>query len=176
MSDLSFGVVKAKAALVSDAAYLDAARQLIQSASHYCLCTLFIVDPDPIKDTDLLVDSLLHDMACAAWRGVDARLIVGGSRSNGRILDAALLARERAQDLGLPCRLGAAYEQQSNHSKLMVADNACLSGSHNWSPGAFKDQTQDSLLVEDEALAAYFASHFDEQWNAAGEEGFDVPR
>lgn len=176
MADSSFGIQNANATLIHDASYRDIVARLVQTAAHHCLCMVFIVNPDPVEDTDLLVDGLLHDLAAATWRGVDARLLVGGSRSNGSILDAALLARERAQSLGIDCRLGAAVEQRSNHSKLVIADERCLLGSHNWSPGSLTDQTQDSVFVDDAALAAYFVSRFEKQWRTARQEGFDVPR
>ena len=176
MAEPAFGTGAAAAALVPDATYAGTAAALIRGTRHHCLGLLFIVDPDPIEDQHLRVDGLLHELAAAAWRGVDARLIVGGSRSNGRILDAALLARARAQALDVPCRLVAAVEQRSHHAKMLVADDRCLLGSHNWSPGALGGQTQDSVLIEDPAFAAYLASRFETQWAAARAEGFDVPR
>ena len=176
MADPHFGVESAQAALVSDSHYHEVVSRLIRTAAHHCLCMLFIVDPDPLEDPELRVDGLLQDLAAAAWRGVDARLLIGGSRSNGRILDATLLARARAQSLDIETRLVAGAEQRSNHAKLVVVDGRCLLGSHNWSPGALTDQTQDSVLVEDAALAAYFVSRFEAQWQTARQEGFDVPR
>jgi len=176
MAEQTFGIASAGVALVSDAAYRKAAAAIIERAKFHCLAMVFIVDPDPIEDEKLSVDSLLQDLAAAAWRGVDARLIVGGSRENRDILDGCLLARSRAISLGAPARLLAATEQRSVHTKMLVTDNRVLLGSHNWSPGALGGQRQDSVLVEDSALAAFLISRFEQQWVNARAEGFDVPR
>ncbi|WP_430448103.1 phospholipase D-like domain-containing protein [Rhodophyticola sp.] len=175
MADPVFGVTGAGAALVPDDTYGDVARGMIGRSRGYCLATLFIVDLDPAGDTDLRVDGMVQEMAAAAWRGVDARLIVGGSRVNGDILDMARLARARARSLGLPCRMVATTEQISNHSKVLVADGVTLLGSHNWSPGALTGQRQDSVAITSAVFAAYQLSRFAAQWATAGAEGFDVP-
>lgn len=175
MANQSFGVEGAQAALVVDSAYSDVAKTVIDVARHHCLAMLFIVDPDPTEDEALRVDDLLQCLAVAAWQGVDTRLLVGGSRGNGRILDGALVARARAQALGVPSRMVAAVEQRSNHAKILVADDRCLLGSHNWSPGSLGDQTQDSVIVSHPVIAAYFASRFESHWEGARAEGFDVP-
>lgn len=169
------GVVDVDVSLVPDATYRRVLEGVIDRATKHCLCALFIVDPDPLEDSELLVDAVLHRLAAAAWRGVDARLVIGGSRDNARIRDACLLARARAAALGVPTRLLTATEQRSDHAKIVVADKRVLLGSHNWTAGALTDQTQDSLLIDSTALAAYFATRFVKQWLAAREEGFDVP-
>lgn len=165
----------ARAALVPDDVYRTVAASLVNGAAGHCLASLFIVDPNPLEDSDLVVDALLHDMAGAAWRGADSRLLIGGSRDNARIRDACLLARARAQELGLPARLLAATDHRSDHAKIVVADDAVLLGSHNWSPGALTDQTQDSVLIRDAALAGWFTTRFEALWAVARAEGFDAP-
>ncbi len=175
MPDQTPFVETATAALVPDQSYRDVVSGLITRAANHCLASLFIVDPDPLSDTDLVVDALLHDLAGAAWRGADARLLIGGSRGTARIRDVCLLARARAQSLGIPTRLLAATEQRSDHAKIVVADDAVLLGSHNWSPGALTGQTQDSTLIRNTALAGYFVTRFETQWLIAREEGFDAP-
>jgi len=165
----------ARAALVPDDTYRTVAAALVTGAAGHCLASLFIVDPDPLEDSELVVDALLLDMAGAVWRGVDSRLLIGGSRDNARIRDACLLARARAQELGLPARLIAATDQRSDHAKIVVADDAVLLGSHNWSPGALANQTQDSVLIRDAGLAGRFATRFEALWAIARAEGFDAP-
>lgn len=176
MAEQTIGIRNAKTALVSDESYFKAAIATIERSVHHCLAMVFIVDPDPINDDKLRVDALLRELAAAAWRGVDARLIIGGSRDNRDILDGCLLARSRANALGVPARLLAATEQRSVHTKMLVADERVLLGSHNWSPGALGGQRQDSVLVEDGTLSALLASRFEQQWVYAKAEGFDVPR
>ncbi|MEO1244211.1 MAG: phospholipase D-like domain-containing protein [Pseudomonadota bacterium] len=174
MAEQTIGVAPAGVALASDGDYADVARAFIQSAVHYCHCLLFIVDTDPADDDKLLVDGLLHELAALAWRGTDTKLLIGGSRDNTRIRDACLASRARALELGVPARLVAATSQRSVHSKILVSDTRCLLGSHNWSPGALGGQRQDSVLVDNAELAAYFASRFTERWATGKEDGFDV--
>ena len=176
MADPTLGLHDALTALVPDAAYAGVATAMIRAARGHCMATVFIVDPDPIEDDALVVDALLGDMADAAWRGVDTRLVIGGSRENGDILDACLLARSRAQTLGVPCRMVAATDQRSTHIKMLVADDHVLLGSHNWSPGALAGpQRQDSVLVTHGGFAGFGVGRILEQWAIARAEGFDVP-
>lgn len=174
MDDARVGVRNASTALVSDSDYPEIASQLVAGAQRHCVSSVFIVDPDPIEHDWYLVDRLLQLLAGAAWRGVDTRLLIGGSRRNPQIRDACVLARERAQSLDVPTRLLAATEQRSDHAKIMVADDHVLLGSHNWSPGAFGGQTQDSLLIDSAPLAASLISRFEQRWSIGREEGFDV--
>ena len=174
MSGPLAGVGEARVSLVYDDVYFDAALELIRGAVHFCRCVIFIVDLSPHEPEADRVDALLRELGAATWRGVDARLLVGGSRSNRSILDAALAARRRAQGLGVDARLGAARPGRSEHSKFVVADGAVLLGSHNWSPGAMSGQVQDSVIVEHEGVAAHLIDRFDLQWPLAEGLGFDV--
>jgi len=119
-----------------------------------------------------MVDSVLTEIRNAIWRGVDARILIGGSRTNFNIARLSDAARTRALELGIPCRLLTSTNIRGSHTKMVIADKWVLTGSHNWSGGAFTDQTQDSLIIESDALSAYLSKLFEEQWNRA--EIFDV--
>lgn len=162
------GVRGARVGLVPDADYLPRLRALVASARRRCLCSLFIVDLSPARDASLLVDGVLTEVAAAAWRGADARLVVGGSRTNFELAVLADLARARAGELGLPCRWLTSRNVRGSHMKMVVADDTVLMGSHNWSAGAFTDQTQDSLAVQSADLASWAANLFEDQWARAG--------
>jgi phosphatidylserine/phosphatidylglycerophosphate/cardiolipin synthase-like enzyme len=69
----------------------------------------------------------------------------------------------------------AAAGEPSDHAKLVVADDHVLLGSHNWSPGALTDQTEDSVLMREPGLAGHFATRILALWSVAREEGFDAP-
>ena len=161
------GVVDARARLVSDADYLPVILDLVDRARATCLCSVFIVDLAPSRDRVLSVGEVLRALAAARWRGVDVRLLVGGSRENLEIAETADVARARALALGIPCRWATSKPGRGSHAKFVVADDAVLTGSHNWSPGAFGGQVQDSLLLRSVDLAAYVASIFERQWATA---------
>jgi phosphatidylserine/phosphatidylglycerophosphate/cardiolipin synthase-like enzyme len=165
------GVTGGQARLVPDQSYLPALHALVDGSLHRCLCSLFIVDVSPLRDRALRVDSVLQKLAEAGWRGVDVRLLIGGSRDNLDIAETADVARARARELGIPCRWATSAPSRGTHAKLVVVDDSALVGSHNWSGGAFQGQVQDSVLVESRDLAAYLAALFKAQWSAAGSGG-----
>lgn len=161
------GVQSARVHLVADADYAPVVSRVVDECTQRCTCSLFIVDLADGSDRELVVDTLLLRLQAAQWRGVQVQLLLGGSRDNFDIAEVALAARIRAERLGLPARLMASRDVRGSHVKLVVADDWTLLGSHNWSFGAFTNQTQDSLLFESPALAARMADYFDRQWGRA---------
>jgi phosphatidylserine/phosphatidylglycerophosphate/cardiolipin synthase-like enzyme len=158
------GVRNCGVALVSDEAYLNTLRQLIDQTQRRCLCSIFIVDPAPKRDPELLVNAVLMDLRSALWRGVDVRLLIGGSRSNLDIAELATAVRKWAIENGLPCKWLTSTPVRGSHRKIVVADDWVLSGSHNWSPGAFGGQKQDSVLLDSAGLAERAEHLFMQQW------------
>ena len=49
-----------------------------------------------------------------------------------------------------------------------VADETVLLGSHNWSPGSFNRDTQDSVRIASAPLAEFLAIDFESRWLEAG--------
>lgn len=163
------GVRSASVSLVSDDRYYDVVRQLSEHATHCCLASVFIVDLNAHDDPDIKVLQILRALQDATWRGVEVKLLVGGSRDNLAIAEACHIARDLAVTLGIDCRLLTSVERRGSHSKLVTADDFVLSGSHNWSLSAISGQIQDSLLVKSSAMAAYMRAVFYEQWARAEE-------
>jgi phosphatidylserine/phosphatidylglycerophosphate/cardiolipin synthase-like enzyme len=161
---LRVGAIGPSVGQVTDDAYLPVLRGLIAASVHHCLASIFIVDLAPARDEPLVVDDVLQALRAAAWRGVDVRLLVGGSRDNFEIAQMADAARVRALELGLECRWLTSTNVRGSHSKVVVADDAVLLGSHNWSPGAFGGQTQDSVLIASPDIAVYLRASFERRW------------
>jgi phosphatidylserine/phosphatidylglycerophosphate/cardiolipin synthase-like enzyme len=160
---------------VSDGSYFPVAMELIRRAHRRCLVSMFIVDYDMLADPMARIDRLLVALITARWRGAEVKILVGGSRENGPILESAVLAVARAQQLGLDVRLAASVAGNNSHVKLLIADDLVLSGSHNWSRGIFGSETQDSVLFDDGKMSALLASYFSEQWYTASEDPLYVP-
>jgi phosphatidylserine/phosphatidylglycerophosphate/cardiolipin synthase-like enzyme len=154
----------AEVRLVHDDAYPRELRRLIREASERVWCSLFLIDVDPRLDRELEVAGVLRDLATARWRGVDVRLLIGGSRSNLEIAQAAATAFTIASRLRIPTRGLGERDLRGSHCKVVVADDWVLTGSHNWSVGAFSAQIQDSVAVHSRDLAAYCANAILEQW------------
>ncbi len=165
-AQIPLGASATGVSLVADAAYRQALQGLIASATARLLCSVFIVDTTMTRQRRLPVDDILQSLAEAAWRGVDARLLIGGSRDNIALAEVADAARTRAMAHGLPVRWLTSRKARGSHAKFVIADDAVLSGSHNWSPGALtgEQQTQDSLIVHSTGLCALLASRFETQW------------
>lgn len=160
----SASVGSCEARLVPDSAYAAEVLRLFHGARERLWCSLFLIDVDPQFDRELVIATLLRELAAVQWRGVDVRLLIGGSRSNVDIALAAASALAIASRLRLAARgLGRAGERGS-HMKVVVADDWVLTGSHNWSVGAFTDEVQDSVCVHSADLAAYCANAILAQW------------
>ncbi|MCU0560643.1 MAG: phospholipase D-like domain-containing protein [Desulfobacterales bacterium] len=167
MNTSSVGVSAARVTLLPDDAYAAAIKNAIQRAYRRVLCSVFIVDLNPGRDPDLMIDSLLVELSAAKWRGADVRLLIGGSRTNFDIAQLGISARARAQSLGIACRALMAAPVRGSHVKLVVTDDVVHLGSHNWSPGSFTNQIQDSVAIASEAMAAIMAEYFELQWKRA---------
>lgn len=163
------GVRSARVSLISDDGYYNTVRQLFEHATRCSLASVFIVDLNAHDDPDIKVLQILRALQDAAWRGVEAKLLVGGSRENLAIAEACHIAMDLALSIGIDCRLLTNEERRGSHVKLVTVDNYVLSGSHNWSLSAISGQIQDSLLVKSPAMAAYMRKVFFEQWARAGE-------
>lgn len=163
----TFRVEGGEVRLVRDTDYGPEVLRLVRGARERCWCSLFIVDLHPGRDPELAVPGVLRELAVATWRGVDARLLLGGSRSNLAIAHAVTTTLMVARHLGIPSR-GLARDQRGSHVKLVVADDWVLTGSHNWSPGSFGGETQDSVAVRSADLASGLAALFRGQWRRAG--------
>lgn len=163
----SIGVTAAGVRLLPDGAYAATLVNSIQRAHRRVLCSIFIVDLNPGRDPELKIDALLVELSAARWRGADVRLLIGGSRTNFDIAQIAVAARARAQSLGIPCRALMAAPVRGSHVKMAITDDVVHLGSHNWSPGAFGNQIQDSAAIESAAMAAVMADYFEQQWKRA---------
>lgn len=164
MVGLPLGVTAAKIRSVFDEDYLPTLKWMIENCLHRFWMSVFIVDLSPDRDKQLLVDSILLEARNAVWRGVDVRLLVGGSRTNFDIARLSDAARSRALSLRIPCRWLTSQKERGSHVKMAIADNLVLTGSHNLSFDDLQKATQDSLLVESAALSAYLSSIFESQW------------
>ena len=165
---IPLGVLDGAARLVADADFLPVATRIVGAANRAVHASYFIVDVSPYRGPALLVNALLYELEAAVWRGVDVRVVLGGSRDNPDILEACIGGALRLKALGVPVRLLTSRDiSRTTHVKLLLADDWVLTGSHNLSGGALSSETQDSILVASAPLAAYLDSRFESQWRRA---------
>lgn len=170
MAEPPVGAADVAVELVADGRYPDVLLGMLRRARDRVWASVFIVDVDPFPAPRLAVVGVLRELAAARWRGLDVRLLVGGSRTNLEIAEAAAGAVQVATTLGVPARWLTARDTRASHVKLVLCDDEILTGSHNWSPGAFSGlQTQDSARLVSADLAAHLAGTFLAQWARAGD-------
>src|SRR5262249_32585802 len=103
MATDTLGVLGAQAALVSDRAYEKIVKSMIGRARRRGWASLFRIDlatPDP----KLRVLGAMHELAAAQWRGVDVRLLIGGSRDNLQMAESSAASLAVARQLNLASR------------------------------------------------------------------------
>ena len=160
-------VIGASCELLVDEHYVSALRQAIQTSVRRCYCTMFIIDLKT-RCVQNCVSNVLDDLGEAVWRGVDVRVLIGGSRSTFEIAEAAAIAVAHLEARSVPSRwLTEEKGVRGSHSKIVVADESVLLGSHNWSPGSFQSDVQDSVLIRSAPLAEYMASQIERRWAEA---------
>ena len=150
--------------LVPDGAYADEALGMARRAVERVWCSVFIVDLASAGDPSLRVFRILQELAAARWRGVDVRLLLGGSRTTFDIAAATASAWAVAHRTGVPTRWATRFDRRGSHVKCVLADDEVLTGSHNWSPGALGGHIQDSVWLASPELAAVLADEFLAQW------------
>lgn len=152
---------------VPDGDYAGVAAHLIATARARCWLGVFILDPRTGDGARASVDTLVDQLRAAAWRGVDVRVLIGGSRTNLEIAETARYGCDVCRSLGLEARWLTATDVRGSHAKVLLTDRHVLVGSHNWTNGALSGQVQDSVAIESAALAATLAGDFSVRWNEA---------
>lgn len=158
--------------LIPDRDYLSFVGRLFAAAERRCLVSVFLVSA-PWRDRDLVMETLLVELAEASARGVDARLLVGGAESNTMMVQLAEAARRRASELAVPCRSIRSIPRVAGHSKVVISDDNVLVGSHRWSESGagVGDEHTDSVYVTSGSLARTLDKRFRQQWLSASEPG-----
>jgi hypothetical protein len=153
--------------LIPDRDYLSFVRRLFAGTQRRCLVSLFLVSA-PSRDRELVMEGVLRELAEVSWRGVDARLLVGGARSRPLMVELADAARKHARALRVPCRWLTDVPRVAGHSMVVISDDDIVVGSQPWS-GTGRDGQTDSVYVTSGSLARALDRRFREQWIQAGE-------
>ena len=151
--------------LVADRDYLSFVGRLFATARWRCLVSIFLVSA-PWRDREHVLEGLLLELAGASQRGVDARLLVGAGPSNAPMIEVAAAVRQRAAALGVPSRWVSSIPKVAGHSRVVIADDNVLVGSHDWSAPSTPGQP-DNVFVVSGSLARRLDRRFREQWTQA---------
>lgn len=152
-----------------DEQYIAFVRACLNSARKSVLVQQFVVDPRPEEDLGGEVRYLLHALAEAAHRGVDVRVL----------LAQVLVERPLPIDINEPAarfllkrgvevrRCPEALGTQMHAKVLLVDHKIVVTGSHNWTPSAFRINSESSIVLNSEECAAYVEARFAGLWPKA---------
>jgi len=115
---------------------------LIGGAHRRVLAAVFIIDSRPEDDPGGTVRLVLDALARARWRGLDVRVLVGGSARTPAIELAERVAGRYLEAVGVPCRQFVGRGRETSlHSKYLVADDTVVVGSHTGPTGLWRPTT-----------------------------------
>lgn len=125
-----------------------------------------------IAGTDL---PKLRAAIAAAERGVTVRILLSDAWYDEDANEAlARLLNDRAEREGLPLEVRVddpADRYGKIHAKGVIADDIAIVSSLNWNNNSARNNREVGVLIEDEAVAAYYRDVFEADWTA--EEGSD---
>ncbi len=153
--------------LIPDRDYLGFVERLFASATRRCLASVFVVGSAPWRDRAALLEGLMMALGEARWRGVDARILVGGSPDNPMTAEMAATAERRAGVLRVPCRWLTRTPQLANHARVVVADDHVVVATHGWLERAPTAAASESVCVTSMSLARQLTNRFADQWSTA---------
>ncbi len=135
----------------NDRAYLPAARGLIGAATERVVVVMYLVQPvSPVT-------TLLADLEAAAARGVAVRVLLD---EEGNDVDDVLL---RLNAAGVDARLDSPVT--TSHNKLLIADDAVLLGSHNWTGPAMDRNVEGAVQIHASAVADHYVAYAEALWD-----------
>ncbi|QLD85066.1 phospholipase [Natronomonas halophila] len=113
-------------------------------------------------------ERLLRAVLRAADRGVTVRIHLSGAwyaEEDNAALVSWLNRRAKAEGWDLQARVDEARGYEKIHTKGVVVDETVLLGSLNWGPTARTENREVVVALEGEAVAAYYADVFEEDWS-----------
>jgi cardiolipin synthase len=113
-------------------------------------------------------ERLLRAVLRAADRGVTVRIHLSGAwyaEEDNAPLVSWLNRRAKAAGWDLQARVDEASGYEKIHTKGVVVDETVLLGSLNWGPTARTENREVVVALEGEAVAAYYADVFDDDWS-----------
>lgn len=131
---------------VLDRAYGPALLKLLEGSSARVHVLEYVVyDSGSVHD-------VLDALAGAAGRGVEVSVVFDEASDDAPDVIAWLSARGVQAKLDSP--------SVKSHNKLFVVDDAVLLGSHNLTSSAFDENTEASVLLQSDALTAWYEAYF----------------
>lgn len=159
----------ARVSLLKDSTYFDALIESIRSAQKSIWAHVFSFNLRPADDGELIVRSVARALGDAVSRGVQVRILLGGTAGKPLTLPAGnILAQRLLAGLGVECRTFRGADRDSSHAKYLLIDGHTLvCGSHNWSPRALSRGVDTAVAVRSRTVAAAAGLLFKAAWKRA---------
>jgi phosphatidylserine/phosphatidylglycerophosphate/cardiolipin synthase-like enzyme len=138
----------------------------LRSASSKLYSTMFVLEPTPRRDDQLLVYELLRLLAHRSRQGVDIRILLTPSKTF-EIFQANYTAFNwlRYRKVGVRW---FSRSTDSMHSKVVLIDErVSLIGSSNWSPGGFDQHDETTVAVISQPINRALTKRFLANWKKA---------
>ncbi len=138
-----------------------------RSAACRIWAVVFFADVRLFEDPRRLSRTLIQDLAYAAWRGIDARLLLSPTNAEDIELGNGTSACYAARS-GIDVRWFASPVDDSTHSKFVVVDaDLSVVGSHNWTDGGLDRNIEASVAVRSADFTTELADQFLEVWETS---------
>lgn len=154
-----------------DQQYIAFVRTCLYRARESIFVQQFLVDARPEEDRHGEVRYLLHALADAANRGLDVRVLLAQIRVERPLpIDLNEPAARFLMRRGVNVRRYPEASGVQMHAKLVGVDSSIvIAGGHNWTPSAFRINSESSIVLKSEECAACVLEHFATLWSKAEE-------
>lgn len=159
----------ARITLLKDSAYFDALLGSIRSAQKSIWAHVFSFNLRPADDGGLIVRSVARALGDAVSRGIQVRILLGGTAQKPLTLPAGnILAQRFLAGLGVECRVFRGADRDASHAKYFLIDGDTLvCGSHNWSPRALSTGVDTAVALRSRKVATAAGALFQAAWKRA---------
>lgn len=160
-----------------DEQYVALVRACLIRARRRVLVQQFLIDARPDDDLHGEVRHMLHALADAAHRGLDVRILLAQVVVDRPFpVDINEPAARFLIKRGVRVRRFPEKLRQLHTKALVVDDQIVIAGSHNWTAGSFRINSETSVAIMSEDCADSVARHFAELWSEGERYGDDDRR
>lgn len=153
-----------------DEQYVAFLRSAIAEARTRVLVQQFVVDIRPDEDTHREVRYVLHALAEATHRGLDVRVLMPSlvveQPPGFNMNETAFRFLSRRK---VPTRILAGSLGQTHAKAVALDDELLIAGSHNWTPTAFRINSETSIAIRSEESVRQFAECYNVLWQQGSE-------
>ena len=154
----------AKVIPLFDLAYYEFLLRAIHQAHYRVWASIFIVNVFRGYDVDQRVRSIVKALSVKKRLGLDMRVILGFSDQNPDIRLTNETSLNYMKSMWIPAKYYHGSKQSTHSKYVLIDDELCIIGSHNWTPSAFGSNKEDSIAVYSRDHNAELSKQFMGSW------------